>query len=256
MRIAVFSDIHGNQYALRAVLDAITSMGSMDEIIAAGDLCLGGSSPLECVDLLRSASVKAVYGNTEIYLSDPNIEPNDDLHRSMWSRIQPVAHWVLDQLSRDQIDWLKALPFELRFSPTENTVDDLLVVHANPKDVELMIFPSESIQEKIWGEVRQPDNDPELQIAMQDIQAGMVAFGHFHYTHHRKWRGLELVDVAPCSLPGIDRDSRARFTIFEWDSHKWVISRHLIPYNVEDEIASLKASDMPFMDDFVSYFED
>ena len=47
--------------------------------------------------------------------------------------IEPVAYWVRKQLADDQMEWLQTLPFELRFSPTGNSKDDLLVVHANPE---------------------------------------------------------------------------------------------------------------------------
>ena len=44
MRIAVFSDVHGNLSALEAVLEDIKSQ-SVDEIVFAGDLCMVGPRP-------------------------------------------------------------------------------------------------------------------------------------------------------------------------------------------------------------------
>ena len=84
MRIGVFSDIHGNPYACEAVLQAITVDGHFDTIVAAGDLCLGGSDPAKCVDLLEGSGVEAVYGNTDEYIFEPEKEPGDDLHRTKW----------------------------------------------------------------------------------------------------------------------------------------------------------------------------
>lgn len=52
MKIAAFSDIHGNLFALETVLAAIITHGPFDHVAAAGDLCLGGSSPRRCVELL------------------------------------------------------------------------------------------------------------------------------------------------------------------------------------------------------------
>ena len=100
MRIAVFSDVHGNPYACKAVLDAIEREGAFDARIAAGDLCLGGSDPGACVDMLRAAGVIGVYGNTEIYILHPEQTPNDELHRNNWDAIPP---WLRSPNVWDQL---------------------------------------------------------------------------------------------------------------------------------------------------------
>ena len=206
MRIAVFSDIHGNPYACEALLESIGREGALDALVAAGDLCLGGSDPSRVVEMLRSAGVIGVYGNTEEYLKAPNRTPPDELHQKMWKTIQPAVFWTRELLLPDQAEWLFGLPFELHFSPDGCPENDLLVVHANPKDVELMILPDEEAQRSLFGEVRQPDRDPELTTALEGVTARTLAFGHFHYIFQRLWRDLELVGVASCSLPGFDHD--------------------------------------------------
>lgn len=254
MRIAVFSDLHGNPYACRAALEAIRAEGELDAIVAAGDLCLGGSDPAGCVDMMQAAGVVGVYGNTETYLFEPESLPPDELHRRKWDSIQPVAYWVLDQLSAQQLDWLRALPFELRFSPTGDAADDLLVVHANPKDVEMMIYPSVEGQDKLWGRTRQADEDRALVDAFAGVKAGVVAFGHFHYMFQRHWRDLLLVGVAGCSLPGIDHDPRARYSLFTWQGSRWRVEQRWVDYDYEAEVLALRASSMPYTEEYLQYF--
>jgi hypothetical protein len=255
MRLAIFSDVHGNPYACEAVLRAIAQQGTFDAILAAGDLCLGGSDPAGCVEQLMEAGVQAVYGNTEQYLRSPDQTPPDELHRSIWNVIQPAAYWTLARLSSQQLGWVFGLPFERQFSPTGRSSDDLLLVHANPKDVEWMIYPSETEQLHLWGELRQPDEAAELQRSMSGVEARVIAFGHFHYMFQRPWHEKTLLGVACCSLPGIDHDRRARFSIFEWVKTKWTISQHWVEYEPEKEIAALLASDMPSRDNFLGYFD-
>ena len=254
MRIIVFSDVHGNPFACEAVLRAIEKERPYDAVVCAGDMCLGGSDPGECVGMIRSAGVSAVYGNTEGYILQPDHEPEDELHRSMWYRVQPVAMWVRNRLDNNQLNWLGGLHFEQRFSPTAELSDDLLVVHANPRDVELMILPPENEQLRLWGEIRQADNDPDLVETLSGVSAMVIAFGHYHLTHQRMWRELNLVDVAPCSLPGVDRDKRARYSIFSWDGNQWNVTRRWVTYDVEKEITALQNSDMPYKEDFIRYF--
>ncbi len=254
MRIAIFSDLHGNPFACQAILNAIEMEGPFDQVVVAGDLCLGGSDPAGCIERLIAAGVTGVYGNTDRYILDPDRLPLDDLHLKMWDRVLPVAQWSLAKLSPQQLDWLRRLPFELRFSPTPKASNDLLVVHANPKDVDLMIYPSPADQIALWGDVRQPDDDPALLAALKGVQAAVIAYGHFHYPYRRQVAGLTLVDVAACSLPGIDHDPRARYSIFSWTGDQWDFERRYVPYDHNQEITALQNSDIPYKEDFLTYF--
>ena len=257
MRIVVFSDLHGNPYACQALLAAIQNEGPLDAIAAAGDICLGGSDPAGCVEMLQAAQVVCVYGNTEEYLYHPERMPNDEPHRRKWDIIDPAARWTLAQLQPGQFEWLRAFPFERRFSPTGKPQDDLLVVHANPRDIEMMIYPPLEDQLKLWKEVRQPDDDPALVHALSETRTGVLAFGHFHYAFQRRWRDLQLVNVACASMPGIDHDRRARYTLFTWQASAWHIEQRWITYDVQREIDALQRSDMPEESkaSFLRYFD-
>jgi predicted phosphodiesterase len=254
LRIAIFSDLHGNPFACEALLEQLAREAPLDYLVAAGDLCLGGSNPRRVIELLRSAGVLGVYGNTEEYLKAPQQMPNDDLHRGMWAVVQPVALWTLEQLSQDQIEWLFSLPFDLRFPGTTRKADDLLVVHANPRDVELMIYPAAQEQMALLGEVRQADDDPALVHALQGVDASLVAFGHFHFPFQRRWRKVDLVGVASCSLPGYDHDPRAKYTLFTWQGQAWQVEQRFVSYAHEREISALRSSSMPNWEHFARYF--
>lgn len=255
MKLAIFSDVHGNPYALRAVLQAIKTHGRCDALIAAGDLCLGGSDPSACVDLLQAAGALAVYGNTEEYLRTPNQPPPDLHHSKKWEFLSQATHWTNNQLRPEQREWLAGLPFSLRFSPTADERDTLRVVHGNPQDNLLMIYPAPHEQTALWGEIRQPDEHPGLVEVLQPLpQGSTLAFGHFHYLSERIWRGVRLINVACCSMPAIDHDPRARFTEFEWRGGAWQIQRFWVDYNWQQEVAALKASDIPQVENFIQTF--
>jgi predicted phosphodiesterase len=254
MRIAVFSDVHGNAFACQAVLQAIQVESSCDALVAAGDLCLGGSNPAGCVDLLSSAAALGVYGNTEIYLFNPAQDPADEPHRAKWQHIQPAVYWTLQRLSAVHLEWLQKLPFELHFSPTSSQSDDLWVVHANPKDVERNIYPPYDEQRRLFDRLHQPDDDPALLELLDGMPAAVLAFGHFHYAFVRSWRDKTLVDVACCSLPGINHDRRAHYTLFTWREKSWLIEQRQVEYDAGQEIEALQASSNPSKEFFRRYF--
>ena len=245
MRIAVFSDVHGNPFACEAVLKGIDAAGPFDAVIAAGDSLFGGSDPARCADLLIEAEVLAVYGNTEEYLRAPHLTPPDERHARKWDSLQPLAYWVREKLGPERMVWMDSLPFEERFSPTGDPQDDLLVVHANPKDNLLFIYPEPKEQLAVFGEVSQPDNDPDLHIHFEGVTAGTVAFGHLHWSSVRCWNGYTLVNVAACSGSVYDGRERSRFTVFTWGGDAWMLERHAIAYDTQLEAAALRASDHP-----------
>jgi len=244
MRIAVFADTHGNPYSTRAVLKAISASGSFDAVVAAGDVCSGGSDPAACVDMFQTASVQMVYGNADEFIFASPKEPPAEMYRPQWPQIVQNSRWAAERLGKERVNWLKEQPFELRFSPTQNIWDDLLIVHANPKDVYTHVAPPEEIQKELIGEVRQPDDAPVLTDLFGEAQAAIIAHGHFHYTSERFVLGLRLVNVSPCSYSNFDPDRRARYTVFTWDG-KWQVERRYVDYNFRQEGKALMASDMP-----------
>ena len=66
MKIAVFSDIHGNLPALRSILCDIKKE-NVDRIICLGDVIGLGSNPKECLDLIIDNNIEMMLGNHECY---------------------------------------------------------------------------------------------------------------------------------------------------------------------------------------------
>ena len=70
MRIAIVSDIHGNQTAFEAVL-ADLRQTAPDLILHGGDLADSGTSPKEIVDCIRDLGWQGLIGNTDEILCTP-----------------------------------------------------------------------------------------------------------------------------------------------------------------------------------------
>ena len=69
MRIAIFSDIHGNSIALDAVLEDMGKSGSFDEHWVLGDLVALGPDPVEVLERLSALpDTKFIRGNTDRYV--------------------------------------------------------------------------------------------------------------------------------------------------------------------------------------------
>ena len=72
MRVALISDIHGNDVALRAVLADIRRRG-VDQIVCLGDVATLGPSPQRTVDLVVELNCPCIMGNHDAFLLEPGL---------------------------------------------------------------------------------------------------------------------------------------------------------------------------------------
>jgi predicted phosphodiesterase len=233
MRIAIFSDVHGNLSALDTVLHDIKQQ-SPDMVFFAGDLCVFGARPAECLQRLRSEGIGCLRGETDGWISNqPLLSDDIEAEEALRSKqVSTASEWTWAQLNEKDRAWLRTLPFHFRFSPTENPKDDLYMVHANPENVEQPIYPMESLQESYYGEIIQPDE--ALKPLVGDVMAGVIAFGHLHIPSIREWQHLTLVNISSVSLP-IDGDVRAKYGLLTWDN-AWTIEHRRVDYDIGQEI--------------------
>lgn len=237
MRIAIFSDVHGNLTALEAVLKHIKQQ-KPDLILFAGDLCVFGARPGACVQRVREEDIASIYGNTDGWISNRPLL-SDDIVAEKEARDQDIdtaAGWTMAQMAEMDLAWLRTLPFHRRVSPTPHPEDDLFIVHANPQDVDQPIHPPESLQEHFYGEVKQPDDD--LRPLLSDAIAGTIAFGHVHIPSVRQWQGITLANISSVSL-ALDGDNRAKYGLLTWDDG-WTVEHMRVEYDVDQEVDYLK----------------
>lgn len=131
LRLALIADIHGNAGALEAALADI-DRHHPDRIAVLGDLVLNGPRPVEAVTRvmeLEAAGALVIAGNTDIAVAD-----GDYAAAFPWLDEVPVGHrvaaeWARDQLSDEQLEYLRRLPAERRLAVGDELV---LACHASP----------------------------------------------------------------------------------------------------------------------------
>ena len=103
MRIAVFSDIHGNCLALETVLVDIKK-SQIDSIVCLGDAIQGGAQPSETVAVLRDLACPTVMGNSDDWLlTGKTIE-------SLLPLNYEIRDWSLSKLSEDDCRFISQFP--------------------------------------------------------------------------------------------------------------------------------------------------
>jgi predicted phosphodiesterase len=222
MRVAVLSDIHGNQLALEAVLADLSRQPAVDHLVIAGDLCLNGPCPHQVLEIIQQLACPVIQGNvdTEVVNEAPDKR----------AKKRSVVSWTREQIGQAGIDYLAALPFSHSIANPADSA--LLVVHANPLNQEDAIFPNT------------PDSALEGLLGNIEPGVGAMAFGHLHIAYQRRWRHLLLVDVGSCGLPR-DEDLRAAYGILSWQGHTWEAEIRRVTYDVQAVVKQLKTSGIP-----------
>ena len=119
MLIGVIGDIHGNIDALNATFDYFDRL-SVERVYCCGDVVGYGGAPGACIDALRERNIPCACGNHDSYVAFPN-QYNPKYVRAEANK---VIAWTRTVLTREQFDWLAALPM---YVETKN----FLVIHAS-----------------------------------------------------------------------------------------------------------------------------
>lgn len=224
VRYAVISDIHGNLSALRAVTEDAARQG-ITRFLFAGDYCISGPRPDECVAAIRAIPDSTVIrGNEEKYLE--NLVGSDP---SQWTDGQmEISYWTYRNVSRENLDYVLSLPHT---ACLECNGVKIRMAHSSMDFVGTYPFytwNSVTIAERnkqpgadperILAEIRgEWERDPAFLEAVSGLEQGVYIFGHSHIQWSRADRGagVYLVNPGSCGLPldGI-RDS-VPYTVLE-----------------------------------------
>jgi len=159
MRLAILSDIHGNIFALDAVLDKI-AQARVDRIIFLGDFTGYYYHPKEVFDCLNKMGATMILGNHERMLFDCADGIIDaEVLRQKYGSGHKLA---LQKFSTSELDQLRNLPeFHLE------TLNDFSIgyFHGSPFDNDFYLYP---------------DASPSI-LSKCDVGIDYIFVGHSHY---------------------------------------------------------------------------
>lgn len=225
MRIAIVSDIHGNQTAFEAVL-ADLRQTSPDLILHGGDLADGGSSPVEIVDRIRDLGWQGVVGNTDEMLFKPesltDFASQSPKLQPLFAVIEEMAAATRESLGEERLAWLRGLPRQQLHSP-------VALVHASP--------------ESPWRSPLHTASDAELESVYGPLGQPVAVYGHIHRSYIRSVSGMTVVNSGSVSL-SYDGDRRASYLVL--DDSRPEIRR--VEYDIDRELRALSSCGLPHAD--------
>lgn len=216
MRVAIFSDVHGNVRALEAVLAVVRDRGPFDQVINAGDLAFGGPRPREALDLLMAGGYPTILGNTDVWIA--GIEEGGG----------SVVAWARRQLEPRHEQFLRQLPTSYRVEPPGGP--PLVVVHATPTSLSDMLDPAAPA--------------PAVARMFEQASTRTLVYGHIHRPYVREVADGLVVNTGSVGFP-FDGVPKPSFAICELTGGRWSAEIVRVSYDCEAVARDLTASDHP-----------
>jgi putative phosphoesterase len=226
-RVAVITDIHGNLPALESALSRIEELG-IDDVYCGGDLVGYGPWPNEVCRLLEERAIPTIHGNYDYSIArdkedcgcayrDPHDEELGELS---------IA-WTLEHTDFASKDFMRELPFDLRFELAEKRVR---LVHGSPRKV----------NEYLFG-----DKPPHtFERIARGAECDVLVFGHTHQPWIHEYGGVLFVNCGSVGKPK-DADPRGGFAVLQ-DAGGAVDARiERFEYDAERVAAEIASSGLP-----------
>ncbi|WP_413300913.1 metallophosphoesterase family protein [Bacillus sp. 1P10SD] len=231
-KIAVISDIHGNIPALESVLSDINSR-NIKRIICLGDLVGKGPQSSMAIQIIQKHCERVIRGNWDDFFPKP--------------QEAATIKWHQNQLTIDQMDYLKNLPFSVEFMMSGKLVR---MFHASPKSVYERIQPWDSIERRL----SMFENTAFTENIAGEREPDVVCYGDIHNAYQQNIKGKTLCNVGSVGNP-LDL-TQASYAILEGaynQTEKGVFSIQLVrvPYDIELSIQLAKEAAMPELEEYI-----
>ena len=210
-QLAVISDVHGNRWALEAVLRDIRARG-IDEMVNLGDTLYGPLDPAGTAELLLKLDIPTVRGNEDRLLVE-----------------QPAL--VPQGLSSGHFRWLEDLPL------TKVLRDEILLCHGSPTDDAAYLLWN--VTEN--GAIMRKDSD--LLEELDEWPQQVILCGHDHLPRTLRLSSDRLiVNPGSVGLPSYSDDKpfphamesgspHARYAVMTASLDGWIVDQITIPYD-------------------------
>ena len=241
MRIALISDIHGNEIALRAVLADI-GRARVDEIVCLGDVATLGPRPGAVIEILRESGCACIMGNHDEFLIEPALV---DTYTGQ-TPVTEAVEWCRGELGREDLDSVRG--FERTRQIRLDDRSTLLVFHGSPRSH--------------MDDILATTGADELDDLLADRNATVMAGGHTHVQMLRQHRGTLLVNPGSVGLPFKEHMAgraptllaHAEYATVEAADGRVSVSLRRVPLDAGTLRAAAEASDMPLRDHLVQQY--
>ena len=139
MRVAIFSDMHGNDLAFEAV-EADCEKQNVGQMVCLGDAIQGGPQPAAVVRRLHRLGCPVVMGNADAWLLSGEETGDEQIPAERLRKMGEIRLWSLSQLAEDDRAFISRFQATVTI-PLENNLS-LLCFHGSPVSFDDVILPA------------------------------------------------------------------------------------------------------------------
>jgi predicted phosphodiesterase len=218
--VAIIADIHGNRWALEAVLQDIDRRG-VQQIVNLGDHLTGPLDPAGTADLLIERSMLNILGNDDRVLFSP------------LEVLSPSQRYAFEQLTEAHLNWLHTLP------ETAVVADELFLCHGDLFDSPYLLEQIEASGSVVLR------STPEIEASVADITQPVILCGHSHLPRAVYLpQGKLIINPGSVGLPAYTMDTPvphamesgspyAKYAILSKAGSGWQVEHILVLYEWE-----------------------
>jgi putative phosphoesterase len=226
LKFAVLSDIHGNLWALTAVLEDAKRRG-IDQFINLGDVLYGPLKPFETYTLLKTIDAITIQGNEDrdIYEFEPS---RDESH--------PTLIYMLKELGEEPLQWLRSLP------KTTVIAEEIFACHGVPTSDLVYLLEDVSIGSPLVKD------EATILSHLDEISHPVILCGHSHIPRVVQLSsGQLIINPGSVGVPAYDDDvpsyhamqnysPLASYAVLEKQGDDWQVELLKIPYDIQSAV--------------------
>ena len=217
--LAVIADIHGNRWALEAVLQDIDQRG-IEQIVNLGDHLTGPLDPAGTADLLIERTMLSICGN------------DDRVLFSAAEELSASQRYTRELLTPAHLQWLRTLP------ATDVVADELFVCHGD-------LFDAPYLLEQVAASGVPLRSTREIETSISAIAQPVILCGHSHVPRTVSLpQGKLIINPGSVGLPAYTMETpfpyamesgspHARYALLRRMQNGWQVEHVQVPYPSE-----------------------
>jgi putative phosphoesterase len=246
MRVAVISDMHGNDLAFE-VVEADIRAQRVDQIVCLGDAIQGGPQPAEVVQRLRRLDCPVVMGNADAWLISGEETADEGIPPERLKKMGEIRLWSLSKLTEEDLDFIA------KFQPTipirlEDGLE-LLCFHGSPTSFDDLILPAAP--------------EEEFQKYLGHYAGHVLAGGHTHAQQIRRLGKFFFFNPGSVGFayshnqPDNDfhADPWAEYAILTHYNGQASVEFRRVPFDSQELIRIYRESGRPFAEDAIAQYQ-
>ena len=246
MRIAIFSDIHGNDVAFEA-LEADIKKQNVDQLVCLGDAIQGGPQPTAVVQRLRALNCPVVIGNADAWLLSGIETADEGIPPERLKKMGEIREWSLSQLTENNREFIAGFQATITITLDKNL--DILCFHGSPTSFDDVILPAA------------PEDD--FQKILGAYSNHILTGGHTHAQQIRRNGELFFFNPGSVGLAYSHNQTDDQFHSNHWAEYAILTAENgitslefrRVPFDAQELIRIYRESGRPFAEEAVAQYQ-